>query len=342
MKRSTRTLLVILLLLACATSVYFLLGKNARSTAQGWDRKFKVEKAESIQKIFLADRLGNRTTLVRSGEGWVYNDQYPANPNVMKNLLEAITLVELQYIPPSTATETMAKDLATNGIKVEVYGKNDKLLKAYYVGGTTPDERGTFMIMENSNQPYVTQIPNMVGAIRVRYAILGDKWRDKTIFRMKPDDISFVSIEYPKQKNRSFVLERKGEEFSVKPFYDITPPITTQYKQGSGEQFLLGFENMIAEAFENDNPLRDSIVQRIPFSVITVKTKSGEEQTLRLHPAISKNKDLGGVPVKYEHFLVEVFPANDFILLQDRIVTRILWGYDFFFIDPSKKETGSQ
>ena len=331
MKKSTRILLATLLVLTAVALIYYLLGRNGKYTRQGWDRDFSVKEEESIQKIFLADRQGNQTTLERAAGGWTYNGQFKANPNVMKNLLETITSVELQYIPPSSAVRPMVEDLATNGIKVEIYGKGGKLLKAYYVGGTTPDERGTFMIMEGSEQPYVTQIPSMMGAIRGRYAVKGDDWRDKTVFPWDPAEIVFVSIEYPKLKNRSFILEKKGEDFTIHPFYEVTPPIAAPYKNGSGEQFLQGFENIIAEAFENDNPLRDSIVQRLPFSVISVRTRGGEERTLRLHPAISSNKYLNEAPPEYERYLVEVMPQNDFMLLQHRIVSRILWGYDFFF-----------
>jgi len=337
MKRTTKILAVLFILLAGTASIYFIWGGGANSKLSGWDRDFRVENTESIQKIFLADRRGNLTTLERSGDGWIYNGKYRANPNVMKNLLATIAEIELQSIPSSAAVEPMVKDLATHGIKVEIYGRGDKLLKAYYVGGVTQDERGTFMIMEGSNQPYVVQIPSMVGGIRVRYAITGDDWRDKTLFTMPPGDIVYASIEYPRLKNRSFILERSGDDFSIRPFYDVTPPIAAPYKKGSGERFLQGFENIVAEAFENDNPLRDTIVQRLPFSVITVKTKSGEELTLRLHPAKSSNKYLDEPPPVYEHYLVEVLPQNDFMLVQDRIITRILWGYDFFFVDETKK-----
>ena len=318
-------------------TAFLLLRGDGRSTAGGWDRAFAVEDVASIQKIFLADRKGNQTLLERSGEGWLYNSKYPVNPNVMKNLLEAITRVELQFIPPSSAIRPMVEDLAANGIKVEVYGKNDKLLKAYYVGGTTPDERGTYMIMEGSENPYVTQIPNMMGAIRGRYALRGDQWRDKTLFRMDPADIDYLSIEYPKMRNRSFILERNEGRYAVRPFFEVTPPIQRPYKNGIAEAYLERFQGIIAEAFENDNPLRDTIVQRLPFAVITMRAGTDTEQVFRLHPAISSNRFMEEGPPEYEHYLVEVFPDNDFILAQHRLVSQVLWGYDFFFLDEKEE-----
>jgi len=332
MKRSTRILLFILLFLAALSGLLLLRNPNASSSMKRWDLQFKVEDAASIQKIFLADRMGVTTTLERSGEGWIYNGKYPANPNVMKNLLDAITRVELQFIPPGAAIKNMVEDLATRGVKVEVYDKKNKLLKAYYVGGTTPDERGTYMIMEGAEQPYVMELPHMVGALNVRFSLKGDQWRDKTVFRMKPSEISYVSVEYPKNKNRSFVLEKKGGEFEVRPFYEITPRIDAPYKKGSAEAYLQRFERIIAEAFENENPNRQDFQQRVPFSVITVRTEAGEEQTLRLHPAISRNRFMDTPPPEYEHFLIEVYPGDDFILMQNLIIERLHWGYDFFFL----------
>lgn len=338
MNKSTRILLLVLLLLAGATALLFYFGRSSNSTIKSWDRDFAVADAESIHKIFLADRRGNQTTLERSADGWTYNGKYPANQTVVNSLLEAITRVELQFIPPSSAIEPMVKDLATNGIKTEIYGKDGKLLKAYYVGGATPDETGTYMIMDGAEQPYVTQLPHLNGSIRIRYALTGDQWRDKGIFRLDPGRIEYVSVEYPKLKNRSFVLEKKDGTYDVRPFYETTPPITLPYKKGSAENYLTGFERIIAEAFENANPMRDTIVQRLPFAIITVRTDDGAEKVAKLHPAISSNRHMGSAPPVYERYLVEVFPQNDFMLLQDRLVTRVLWGYDFFFIDDNQQQ----
>lgn len=343
MNKSTRILLFVLLLLAGATALLFYFGRSSNSTMKSWDREFAVKDAKSIQKIFLADRKGNQTTLERSGEGWTCNGKYPANQTVVNSLLEAIMGVELKFIPPASAVEPMVKDLASNGIKTEIYGKDGKLLKAYYVGGATPDETGTYMIMEGSEQPYVTQLPYLTGSIRIRYALTGDQWRDKGIFRLDPGRIEYVSVEYPKLKNRSFILEKKDGKYAVRPFYETTPPIALPYKKGSAENYLSGFERIIAEAFENTNPLRDTIVERLPFAIITVRTDDGAEKVARLHPAISSNRHLDSAPPVYERYLVEVFPQNDFMLLQDRVVSHILWGYDFFFInDNQKQQNGNQ
>lgn len=328
-----KTLLYLLLFLALGAGSVWLLSSQdeGKSTYNAWERDFKVEQTDEIQKIFLADRKGNTTQLEREGDHWIYNGKYRANPNVVGNLLEVIRLVEIKYIPPQAAIEPMVKDLATQGIKVEIYGAADKLLKAYYVGGTTADERGTFMIMDGSDMPYVTSIPIMEGGLRVRYAVKGDQWRDKTVFGYDPEMITYVSVEYPKQKSKSFVLERAAGGYSVKPYFDVTPPSTTPYRQGSAENYLTGFQRVIAEAFENQNPLRDTITQRVPFCVIELRTSDGNARKFTFHPVTERNSPTNAPIPVIESYLVDIEPDGDFVLLQHNLVKQILRPYEHFF-----------
>ncbi|MCB9291127.1 MAG: hypothetical protein H6560_27730 [Lewinellaceae bacterium] len=63
------------------------------------------------------------------------------------------------------------------------------------------------------------------------------------------DNIQSVSIEYPKQRNQSFILEDTPDGYEVRPFYDITPRIRRPFRKGSAEAFLVNFESVGAEAF---------------------------------------------------------------------------------------------
>ena len=149
----------------------------------------------------------------------------------------------MKYIPPQAAVPQAVKDLAAHGIKVELYDRNNEKLKAYYVGGMTSNERGTYMIMEEAEQPYVMHIPSWEGGLRVRYWLSDMDWEDRTIFGYKPEEINSVSVEYPRQKNKSFKLEQKGGEYLVEPYYEITPRINQSPVKGVAEAYLIGFKS---------------------------------------------------------------------------------------------------
>ncbi|MCU0347816.1 MAG: DUF4340 domain-containing protein [Saprospiraceae bacterium] len=323
-------LIAIFLLLGGFTAWYVLSGKKDEKSTLGWDRQFKVPVAD-IEKIFIAKRTGETTTIERDGDAWKVNGKWKAGKNITENLLEAVSNIELQYVPPPAALESLTKELASRGIKVEVYGKGGKKLKAYYIGGVTTNAEGTVAIMEGAEQPMVVHIPNMVGQIRTRYDSTGDDWRDKNIFSYKPEDIEAVSIEYPQQRNQSFRLFKNGSNWDVKPFYDNTPPSNKPVVKGKVEGFLMGFEALKAESFENTYAKKDSIRQMIPFSIVSVTDKKGEQRKAAFYPTFRLDKYTGERRSDIvERYFADV-STGDWMLTQHGVFKKIFWSYDAFF-----------
>lgn len=333
----TLVLLIVFVLLGGGALIFYMnsgSGKSGVSTL-GEDREFAVAE-EEIHKIFIAQRTGERTTLTRNGDSWLYNGQYKAKPNAVENLLDAITRVRVRYKPADAAVENMIRSLATEGIKVEIYDRSDNLLKAYYVGGAPPDERGTYMILEGAEQPYVAEIPSWEGNLRFRYNLVGKHWRDETIFDFDMENIEKVSVEYPKQRNKSFRIEKEGERYAVNPFFETTTAIEKEVNQGTVEGYLVGFERFIAEGIESDNPGRDSISQLIPFSKITVEDNKGNVKSLSLFPIYPYDSGVDpktgevkeGTPI--ERYFADC-SCGDFYLVQNRNTKKFLMSYDGFF-----------
>ena len=330
----TLRLLLVFVLIAGATFWYYH-QSTPNSTVTTTDRDFAVPNIEEVYKIFIADRNGKTATLERKNDHWQYNKKWRANPNTMAHLLQTIQKVKLKYIPARAAIQNIVTDIATNNIKVEIYNKENEPIKVYYVGGVTNDELGTYMILEGAENPYVTYLPGFEGSLRIRYLLNELDWRDKTIFSTPMADIQSVSIEYPKQKNQSFKLAATATGYDVVPFYETTPRQPNPVKKGKAEQFLIGFEQLVAEAFENKHAGRDSIIQQLPFCILTLKTKQGEQKELRLHP-IMKKDDQGQPMLRADgQLLIERYFANvnqaDLVLIQERVFGKVLWAYDYFF-----------
>ncbi len=330
-------LLLIFIVLGSATTWYVLTQNKGETTTLGWDRKFKVENPEEIHKIFIAKRTGETTTLERSGKDWIVNGTSKASPNAMENLLEAITNVELKFVPPQKSVGNIVKELAARGIKVEIYNKKGDPMKVYYVGGVTADARGTIMIMENSEQPMVMEIPQMEGQIRTRFDLLGDDWRDRSVFAYQPDEIQAVSIEYPKQRNKSFKLSRKGGSFAVTPFYDNVPPINRAVDEAGVEAFLVGFKSLVAEAFENNYAKKDSVSQTIPFAVISVTDTEGKERIASFYPTYRNDTQTGDRRTNFVERYFAAINNGDWMLVQHRVFEKVFWPYDAMF-EPEAKQ----
>ncbi len=316
--------------------LYALYNPNDAATDRlNQERTFAVKNTDQIAKVFIAFRDGETVTLKREGAIWRYNGRYVARANAIDNLLDAIRRVEIKFKPAKAAVPLMVRSLAADGIKVEIYDQKNKLLRAYYVGGATQDERGTFVINEGYNQPYVAHLPGWEGNLRFRYSLQGEDWRDISIFQENLEQIQRVTVEYPKQKNKSFRLEKTGNGYTVTPFYSITPQINRPIKPGKTSAFLIGFEHLQAEGFENGSPARDSVSRLVPFTIISTEDQQGNKKWVKLYPIINQaiddpktGKQLGNLSV--DRYFAET-NTGDFLLVQDRVFRKILWGYDFFF-----------
>lgn len=333
-------LLIVFVLLAVATGWYFFSKGSGSKSTLGWDRNFKVKNEEEIYKIFIARRDSITTTLERQGDHWIVNGKYTARPNAMHNILETVTKLELKFVPPNAAIDNIVREMASRGIKVEVYGKSGKLFKGYYVGGVTADARGTYMLMDGSEQPMVMGLPNMDGQIRTRYDMVGDDWRDRTVFGYQPEEIQAVSIEYPANKNKSFKLHREGDGYVVEPFYDNQLRIDRPVDKSSVEAFFFNFESLVAENFINDQPNKEELNKLLPFTIVSVTGKNGNERKVKFTPKLRINAATGDVKTEIVERYYLFVNNGDLMLGQQRVFQKIFWPYDAFFQAPASKVKG--
>ncbi len=333
-----RTTILLLLVIVLGGGAYFLLADQddgrGVTTVTGADRDFAVD-SSLVHKIFLADRHGNRTTLERQHSHWTYNGEYKARPDAMESLLQAIDQVQMRFKPTNAAVPHLVKNLATEGIKVELYGEGNELLKVYYIGGATNDELGTYIILEGEEQPYVASLPNWEGNIRFRYNLVGDDWRDRTIFDSAVEDIATVTVEYPKQQNNSFRLTVDEIDYKISPFHPLSPSIEQPVRPDAEEAYLNRFRKVIAVGFANSSYDRDSVLQKIPFSIITLTEKGGDVTTVKLFPQYADPIiDVKTGDVRYEETVQTYYALlneEDFLVLQNTNIDKVLWGYSFFF-----------
>ncbi|MBR9922714.1 MAG: DUF4340 domain-containing protein [Bacteroidetes bacterium] len=325
-------ILLILFAIIGSVAAWMLVKKGGddKTTVLTWERDFKIDNVDDIHKIFVADRKGNTATLERADGYWIYDEKYRANPQVIKNMMEVFKSVEILYVPPKAAVETMVTDLAANGIKVETFDESGKKIKGYYIGGSTPDERGTFMIREGAETPFVTSVLYFSGTFWIRFVPQGDKWRDKTVFGYQPEEIARVSVEYPKQREKSFILNSTDEGYVVSPYYDLSDGMEGQTSQGAAERYLTGFETLLAENYINGSPSLQNVKDKIPFTSITVETVDGDEKQIKLWPM--DNIDNYGRVISEDTERYYCLDSNgDFLLIQHQVFQDILWAYESFF-----------
>lgn len=336
MKRGIWIMLVIFSALVGITVVNLTKDKPlASSNYQDWDRDFALRDLSTLHKIFIVNRDGQTISLTRDGKDWRFNDTYKAHPNSVSLILQMLEKLEIKYIPTKTASQNAIKTLSSHGIKVELYDQEDNKIKAFYIGGATSDERGTYMIMEGAEQPYVMHLPVWEGNLRTRFEKPQlDDWRDKIVFDYQPDDIEEISINYPKQKKNSFILTKKADGYNIQPINELTPRIDQALNPSMVQTFLSRFKGIYAEAFENNHPRKELIRRQVPFCVIYIRKTDGSEEEVRVHP--KPELDYAGNPVPaadyqpFERYLIDR-DNGDFMLVQHLQFGPMFWAYSSFF-----------
>ena len=339
-----KTNLIVLALFAIGGSIaaWYLTTKED-ANLEGYDFHFAIKDTSNIGKIFLADRFGKTTTLTRQNSvNWLVSGKYPVQADMIKNLLETLNQVELKFRLPRNAVKSVVQDMATEGIKVEVYDRKGKPMRVFYVGGSTSDDRGTFMMMENSNEPYVMHISGHQTVLRPRFLTAAQDWRERFVFKLPQENIKSVSVEYPNQKAQSFKLTREGSSFKVDPFYEIVPRINRPVVSGMVSAYLQGFERLGIEGFEDGNTQIDSLKQTPVFAKITVIDKNDVSKTLILHPFLARNEkgEVTRSPdnqVHIEHYFVDA-NDGDVMAVQQYVFEKIFWAYEAFFTNPVVKK----
>ena len=331
--------MLLLLLAVLAGIAWYVKSNNTGNAMPVSQSTYAIDDISRVYQFGMIHPDGRKEIIKRTPDGWTYNGR-KANTRTVNTFLNTVKKLRILYATPTSMKENMLKSLAINKVKVELYDKNMKPLQIFYVGTTANDGNSTFFIKENSNEPHLVGVPGHVGAIRILLIHPESDWYDKTVFDIPQEKIQSVSLEYPNMRNRSFVLTREGNDFSIRPFYPTTPKIQKPMKPEAGRSYFSSFQNLIAEAYEDHPVLRDSLSRLVPFATLTLKEKDGKVHVAKYYPYYppdvtdpdrlpAKDRDPNSPIGVNRYFLIN--ENNDCLLTQHRVVGRVLRAYGDFF-----------
>lgn len=350
MKKSTRNILIVTGLLALVAVVFIM--TRSKNTFDKDQSDFAVDDTSNVVRIFMSDKDNHTLNLSRAEAGkWMVNETYNAATHAINMLLQ--TIVDLQVKEPvaKAAYNTVIRNMAASSVKVEIYQEvyridlfgfirwfpHEKKTKVYYVGGATPSNRGTYMLIEGSDVPYVVYLPGLRGFVSPRYSPVEKYWRDYTVFKKALGEIRSVTVEIPSMPQESYTIENSDNRFAVYSFPDrqgISP-----YDTIAVLNFMVGFRNLNFEALLNDMDAarKDSILQSVPFFIVTVIDTAGMEQTVKMYrkPAAPGEVDMNGkqLPYDMDRLYALVNNGQDFTLIQYYVFDRVLRPKSFFLPD---------
>lgn len=299
-----KTLLYVAFLGILIAGLYWVFGKQEGFSEQ--ESNFNIRDTGSIGKIFMASMRGDTILLERSSDGWTVNRNSRAMESPVNTLLTTLRQQVGKHPVPEKSHNMVVQALATTAIKVQVYDRQGKMLREFYVGGETKDYTGTYMLMSGAEHPFVVEIPGFQGYLTPRYGTDFLDWKDRSIFLLKKEDISRVSLQYPGEPLNSFVVNQdKAGNITV----EVDPGLSAnkELNKRRAELFLTFFSKVYCEGFVSEGATARQELDTVPKrAIIDVTSTDGKTRHLDIYwrPLFRRSKNLGhenpGTPVGYD------------------------------------------
>lgn len=337
-----KTLIYFVLVVLLGAGVYYFLFRE-RELFGDEEAAFKITDTAEIAKIYMAGKNGHHVTLSRQGDGWLLDEKYPASPATVNTLLKTLSTQNAMYPVPEGTHNNVIKMLAAKAVKVELYDKEGKAIKVFYIGGQAGGSQGTYMLMEGADRPYVVQIPGFQGYIAPRYSTLFDDWRDRLVCNIPQGDLKMASVTYTSEPLNSFALHRSKEgQLSVV----LDPALNFNKKDFNGRRataYSTFFERLYCEGYLNGTTDINATIAASPKRcVVDIESWSGQKQHIEVYwmglNKRSKNRitPFGDEDMAFDadRFYAVVNNFKDTVILQRQMFEKLFRkGYEFYQVD---------
>ncbi len=345
-------ILVVILILLAATAIWFLMHSD-KGTLNAADTGFAIQDTSTVSKIFMADMKSNSVLLEKTQNGWQLNGKYKTNTKLIDILLGTMMKIKVKAPVPIVARDNVIKRLSSIGIKVEIYQNAyrinlfdkyhlfpyEKLSKVYYVGDVTPDNLGTYMLIDKAKDPYITHIPGFRGFLTPRFSPKVDDWKSHQVFNISLMDIASISVKFLKKPNESFKVDITDSQGNYKLIKLSDSTLITRYDTLKVLNFLTSFRDLRYETrLNNLLPIIriDSIINSPALYEITLVDKKHDTTFVKAFakkalPENVKKKDyLTLIPDDRDRFHALINHGDDFVLMQYYIFDKVLHPLSYY------------
>lgn len=340
--------IIILAIVLIAIAVLLIWNNRYLTTLRGESADFQVWDTASITKVYLADRMDHETLLERTDQGWTLNGIYKAHPKKINQLFYTLYKVRVRMPVSVVSHDNIITQMASRSTKVELYQivprinlfnviklfPHETRSKVFYVGESTMDNSGTFMLREGADQAYIVYIPGFRGYISTRFTADPDDWRDHTIFHETLANIQSVTVEFGDNPMRSFRIDNTGRhQYQLTRLGDNqTLPIDTL----KVINLLSSFSDVRFEALINNitpQQRMDSIHNSQFLHRITLVNKAADTVSMKTYS--KRVQRILEIPEEQHAIDVDRMYAfinddRDFVLVQYYIFDKMLHDVDYY------------
>ena len=274
------------LLVVLGAVAYWLWKNNSGNTLAGPLTDFAIQDTAAVDRIYIAEKNGGvadlrRATLPSGEPGWTVNG-IPAKTFQVELLLRTFKLVELRAPVPKGAEAQVLRVMAGTARKVEIYQGKEKPAKIWWVGQSTQDHFGTYMVLEipgtgRSDVPFAMGMAGFNGVLNSRFSTDLDSWRSSVVTRY-PDlaKVQRMQVEHPYRPDQGFAITNTNDQLGLQDLQGTALPMDSALVRDA----LMALRTGNYETIERDltKEARDSVLRSEPLHVLTVTSDRGVQR----------------------------------------------------------------
>mgnify|MGYP001113624512 CR=1 FL=1 len=320
---------ILTLVIIVAGIFYF---SNNKGTLNLRNADFSVNSQQDVTKIQMYTPDDNLILEKENGQ-WKVNEKYNATQKNVENLILALNRVIVLSPVSKAEKEQVASILKADGVLVKVL-KNRRTLKEFYVSKPAMNKEKTYMMMENSSEPFVVSIPAFRGLLAELFVLDENYWRNKIIFDYEPQDIKKIKIDYQQNPAKSFeVINYNDGTFAIQNLSKNS--YLSDFNVERVARYFTYYQRIAFEDVVNGLPKYkiDSVLHSEPYCIISVQDDQGNKNKIAIYQKPAENKfDEFGQKVKFDyHKAYATFNNNqELITIQYYIFDPLFKEIDYF------------
>ena len=300
--------------------------------------EFSIKDTTSINKIRITEPNGMKITLVKNTSNWTDEEGNCVTQEPIFILMETFKNIQFKGYVPEKSRQNIVKLMTASHTKVEIF-QNGEWTKTWFVGFSTQDHYGTYMLLETpdekSDLPVIMKVKGLAGIIDPRFFADKRKWVCTNIFNLSLDEISEVNVKFYDTPSRSFSVSKNKAHYTVKQNGKRLAKLDTSM----AIQYLTNYQKVHFELanFELNAKQVDSLKRTKPFGKISTKEVNGKITNLKMYrmPASAKSMNDFGDSVSYnpDRFWCEL-PSGELVKCQYFVFNPLIMGHIYFATKP--------
>lgn len=329
-----KTILLVLVAAVLLGVAYWASTKSGQ-TAPLTTADFVLADTAAVGKVIITDTEGSKVVVARGKtDQWIVNDKYPARDDAIELILRTLHLLEIKHPVGAKSRENTIRMMSGRHTYVQVFNRNGETMKAYYVGMMTPDQQGTYMVLELPDRgrvevPYVMTMKAFYGYLTSRFFTDELDWRDRTIIHYPELQFKRVAVTNHVHPDRSLAIEFDGRD-EFKLFRIPEEQEVAHFDTARVKDFLLLYKKASCETYDLafEQHQIDSVLSRSPDFEIAIDARdSAEDLHLRLFlrpPGVDEEND-DGTPAEYDRVIMYgTLDGKELFRVQRYVIDKLL------------------